>query len=190
MKKRKSTTILWCVVSFAVLLGAVAAIAGGMTGQTVTLVDTSVLTESSRQMLECARSGDFDALGEMLYGSPRLGTPCGNGDGPEDILWSAYLQSIQYHFPGTYTQSGDSLELDTQIDCLDLSAVLERMDVLTAESEDSRQTALRDAAARVLAEEAPTMRRDLKLTLVRADGGWQVVPTPQLQQLLSGFITE
>ena len=82
------------------------------------------------------------------------------------------------------------MELDTQIDCLDLAAVLERMNALTTDSGDSAEAALRDTAARVLAESAPTMHRELKLTLVRGERGWQVVPTPQLQQLLSGFLTE
>ena len=190
MKKSKNSTVLWFILSFVFLLGTVTAISVGLTGRAITLVDASVLEESSRQMLECARSGDFDALGEMLYGSPRLGTPCGDGNGAEDVLWNAYLRSIQYQFPGTYTQSGGSMELDTQIDCLDLAAVLERMNALTTDSGDSAEAALRDTAARVLAESAPTMHRELKLTLVRGERGWQVVPTPQLQQLLSGFLTE
>lgn len=190
MEKSKRAAILWCIVSGVVLLAIAAAVIGGLTGRTVTLIDVSVLTEPSRQMLECARSGDFNALGEMLYGSPRLGTPCGDGSGPEDLLWNAYLQSIRYRFPGTYAQSGETLELDARIECLDLAAVLERMDALAVASADSREAALCAAAAQVLAEDPPTMSRDMKLQLVRADGIWQVVPTPELQQLLSGFVTE
>lgn len=190
MRASKSTTGFWCAAALFVLLGIAAALTGGLTGRTEVLVDLSALTEPSQQTLECIRSGDFAGLEEMLYGAPRLGTPCGEGSGPEDLLWNAYLESIRYDFPGTYTRSGEVLELDAQIECLDLNAVMKRMNDLTITASDSREAALREAAARVLAEDPPTVSRELKLQLIRADGAWQVVPTTQLQQLLSGFITE
>lgn len=190
MKKFKPAAAAWCIVSAVLLLCAAAAIRLGLSGRTAMLVDVSVLTEPSRQVLECARSGDFGTLGSLLHGAPRLGAPCGDGSGPEDLLWNAYLQSICWSFPGTYSQAGEALELDAQIECLDLAAVLERMDELAVASGDSREAALCAAAAKVLAEEPPTMRRNMKLQLVRGEGAWQVVPTPALQQLLSGFVTE
>lgn len=190
MKKYNRTTILWCIVSVVILLCIAAAVLCGLTGRSAILVDESVLTEPARQVLECARSGDFEALGKMLYGAPRLGTPCGEGSGAEDLLWNAYLQSICYSFPGTYTQSEEVLELDVQITCLDLAAVLNRMDALELICTDSREAVLYDAAARILAEDPPSMGRDVKLQLLRAEGNWQVVPTVPLQLLLSGFVTQ
>lgn len=190
MKRSNRLTIAWCIVGVVALFCAVAAITIGLSGGTVTLIDVSVLMEPSQQILECARSGDFETLGELLYGSPRLGTPCADEGGPADLLWNAYLQSIRCSFPGTYSQAGEAMELDAQIECLDLAAVVERMDEIAVATEASREAALCNAAARVLAEEPPTMSRDVKLQLVLADGVWQVVPTPTLQQLLSGFVTE
>lgn len=190
MKTTNRATILWCIASVVILLCIAAAVLCGLTGRSATLVDGSILTEPARQVLECARSGDFEALGRMLYGAPRLDSPRGEGSGAEDLLWDAYLQSVCYHFPGTYTQSDEVLELDVQITCLDLAAVLDRMDSLELIRTDSREAVLYHAAAGILAEDPPSMRQDLKLQLVRAAEGWQVVPTVPLQRLLSGFVTQ
>ena len=54
----------------------------------------------------------------------------------------------------------------------------------------SREDALREAAAQVLSDTPPTMTRQLRLQLVRSGNGWQVVLNQPLQQLLSGFVTE
>lgn len=190
MEKHKFNSLLWCIVSLAAVFCIAAAIVDGFTGKTICLADPAVLTEPAEEALECAKTGDFTKLRRMLSGSPQLGKPFGEEGTAEDLLWKAYLESIQYRFPGTYTPSGEFLELDVQIDCLDLSAVTAKMGRPVLNPGQSREDALREAAAQVLSDTPPTMTRQLRLQLVRSESGWQVVLNQPLRQLLSGFVAE
>ena len=190
MEKSKFTSFLWCIISLAVVLSIAAVTIDGLSGNTVSLVNPSILAEAAERTLECAKTGDFSQLRKMLSGTPQLGTPCGNGDSAEDLLWKAYLDSIQYDFPGTYDQSEALIELDVQISCLDISSAVEKMGSPVLKPGQSRQEALRDAAALVLSDAPPTMTRAMKLQLTRSGNDWQVILNPPLQQLLSGFVSE
>lgn len=190
MEKHKFNSLLWCILSLAAVFCIAAAIVDGFTGKTICLADPAVLTEPAEEALECAKTGDFTKLRRMLSGSPQLGSPFSEEGTAEALLWKAYLESIQYRFPGTYTPSGEFLELDVQIDCLDLSAVTAKMGRPVLNPSQSREDALREAAAMVLSDAPPTMTRRMKLRLTRFGSGWQVVLNQPLQQLLSGFVAE
>lgn len=201
METRKDAAHFWFGLSAVVVLCTVVCLWFGLHGFMAVRVDPAVLTEPSGKVLECVRSGDYEALGEMLYGSPRLSSAPFDGGNAQGLIWAAYLDSIRYEFPGTFALADDVMELDVHIDCLDVSAVLDAvLDSAPNLSKENPQRypnqetlisdALRDAAVGILAENPQMTSREMKLQLIRADDGWQVVPTPELQQLLSGFVSE
>lgn len=190
MKKEKHVCSLWWVISLAVMLCTVAAILVGLSGKTFYLVDITALTSPAWQVLDCVQAGDFDALEDLLYTHPQLNGPSNAGDSPAEILWEAYLESLHFQLPETFSQNGETLELDVQVDCLDLNTVIAQMQVLAAEGRPSRNSSLNDIATQVLSSTLPLSQQKIKLQLMQDDGVWRVVLNDSLIELLSGFVTE
>lgn len=211
MKKTKRSVILWLIAGAVVCLCTLGAVVYGVNSTPAVLVDPAAVTEAAEQVLACARSGDYDALGQMLYGAPDLGTrPEQSGDA-ESLIWSAYLDSIQYQLSDECSASGSGVALNVRITCLDISAVTDSLQTIApellaqkAEEMDTEEEiydeehnyreafiseVLRSATAQVLAEQPRTMEREITLRLLRSNGHWQVVPTEELLQFLSGFVS-
>lgn len=200
MEAQRKPARLWTALSVILVLCTIFCIWYGMHSSVTVLLEPKVLAEASGEVLECIRSGDFETLSRLLSGTPRMHT-VPDDEGAKGLLWKAYLESIRYEFPGTYTPAGDAMELDVRIECMDLSAaldsVLERAPALAKEHPDQYPNqdtiisdAMRDAALEVLAAGPQTTNHEMTMQLVRADGRWQVVPTPELQQLMSGLIAQ
>lgn len=175
-------------------------------------VDPASVTEAAEQVMACASSGDYEALKGLLYGAPDLGTPPADEKSAEGQIWNAFHESIQYEFSEDCHILDSGVALDMHVTCLDLSAVTEALQkraprllaekartlddesLIYDEEHNYREAFLaevmEDAAARVLAEVPQTLEREIQLQFVRADGRWQVVPSGELMQFLSGFLSE
>lgn len=189
MKKTTRVGSRWWAVSLSLMLCTVAAVLAGLSGKNLCLVDISALKEPSCQILECFQRGDYQALGTLLYGQPRLEGP-GGEDMPADLLWDAYLQSLQFQFPGSFSQNREFMELDALVICLDLNAVVTQMQTRAAAPSHAGDSSLNDIAAQVLADTPPTMQRAIKLQLTQTNGTWQVMLNDPLIQLFSGFVAK
>lgn len=210
MEKTKRSVSLWLIAGVILSLCTLAAAVYGMNSSPAVLVDSTKLIETAEQTLECARSGDYVALGQMLYGTPNLGENLEKTDDAQSLIWYAFLDSIQYRFGEECYAAGSGVALDVQLRCLDISAVTASLQELAPElmvqiaeekgSEEEiydeqrnyRQSfideVLRIATVQVLAE-PPMMEQTLTLNFARSKAGWQVVPTQALLQLLSGYVS-
>lgn len=212
MEKTKRSVNLWLIAGVILSLCTLAAAVYGINNSTAVLVDSTVVIEAAEQTLECACSGDYDTLGQMLYGTPDLGACPEKSEDAESLIWYAFLDSIQYQVSEECYASGSGVALDVRVSCLDISAVTDSLQTIApdlmiqiAEEKGSEgeiydvernyresfiAEVLRSATAQVLAEQPQTMERELTLNLVRSNGGWQVVPTEALLHFLSGFVSE
>lgn len=209
MEKTKRSVILWSIAGAILSLCTLAAVIYGINSTPKVLVDSEALAASAEEVLECARSGDYDALSQLLYGTPDLGACPEKAENAESMIWYAFLDSIDYQVSQECYASGSGVALDIRIRCLDISAVTASLQAIapelllqTAQQEEDiydeqnnyRESFISDvlcaATAQVLAEEPQLLDRELTLTFTRSDGRWQVVPTESLLQLLSGYVSE
>lgn len=209
MEKTKRSVILWSIAGAILSLCTLAAVIYGINSTPKVLVDSEALAASAEQVLECARSGDYDALSQLLYGTPDLGACPEKAENAESMIWYAFLDSIDYQVSQECYASGSGVALDIRIRCLDISAVTASLQAIapelllqTAQQEEDiydeqnnyRESFISEvlcaATAQVLAEEPQLLDRELTLTFTRSDGRWQVVPTESLLQLLSGYVSE
>lgn len=209
MEKTKRSVILWSIAGAILSLCTLAAVIYGINSTPKVLVDSEALAASAEEVLECARSGDYDALSQLLYGTPDLGACPEKAENAESMIWYAFLDSIDYQVSQECYASGSGVALDVRIRCLDISAVTASLQAIapelllqTAQQEEDiydeqnnyRESFISEvlcaATAQVLAEEPQLLDRELTLTFTRSDGRWQVVPTESLLQLLSGYVSE
>lgn len=212
MKTRKRSTTLWAVTGAILGLCTLGTAVYGMHSSPVLALDTTAVVEAAEQTLNCAHSGDYEALSHMLYGAPNLGAAPEQAETAESAIWQAYLDSIDYQIDGACYAVEDALALDVDIQCLDISAVTASMKEIVPDllldgvknaedpntvyqtdgsyQEDFAAEVLYTAAKQVLKQKQPIKEQKLTLHFAHADGQWQVVPDQALQQFLSGYVTQ
>lgn len=165
-------------------------------------------TETLMQQL-C--QGEFDALGQYLYGSPELGL----GQEPEDavgkLLWDAWLESLSYEFDGQCYATENGLARDMRFSCLDVSAVFDSLGPIAQEifsarldstedqdlvydaqngyREDFIQSVIEEAVQRALAENAALQETSVSVQLAYDRGRWLVVADTNFLNTVFGGIT-
>lgn len=212
MEKWKQPATLWLLAGATLSLCVLILVAWGTHSSPAVLVNDAKVLEAAEQMLECARAGDFQALEDRMQGTPDLGAGPGEADSAQSLLWQAYLSSITYTLPERCHAQNGSIVAEISVSCLDLSAVTTAMETLAPEllaqavrEADSEETiydgengyreeflagVLREAATQALARERQRVEYTLSLSFAREGGRWQVVPTEELLQFLSGFVSE
>lgn len=212
MKKFKQPAILWGIAGIALSLLTIAMAVLGINSSPKVLMDSEVVIGAARQTLDCVRSGDYDTLGQMLYGAPKLGTLPEKGDSVESRILYTYLDSIEYTLAEECYPSGEGVALDARIQCMDISAVSDSLQAIVPDlmqqvaDEIGDENAIYDeqhnyqaafleevlgrALDQVLSEDPHTTQRELTLQFNRSDAGWQVVPDQAFVQLLSGSVSE
>lgn len=208
----KRTTLFWAAAGALLGLCTLLLLAVGLHSRPALRVDPASVTEAAEEMMACAAAGDYETLSGLLYGSPNLGTPPADGESAEGRIWKAFHDSLDYTFSEACCIGDSGVALDMHVTCLDLSAVTEKLQACAPGLLEQKAKALDDesliyddahnyqpaflsqvmqeAAAQVLGDQPQTLERELRLQFVRADGRWQVVPTGELLQLLSGFVSD
>lgn len=208
----KRATISWAAAGILVSLCTVVLLCCGLHSSPAILVDPADLTEAVQQVMTCAVSGDYDALGGLLYGSPDLGTVPEDDQSAQSLIWKAFHESIQYECSETCYLLDSQAALDLRVTCLDIAAVTDALQKSAPKLLMEKARALGDekavydeahnyradflaevmgeAAAQALASASQTMERELTLQFARVGDQWQIVPTEQLLQFLSGFVSE
>lgn len=203
----KRATVCWAAAAMVIGLLTLFLLGYGINSSPALRVNPADLTEAAEQVIGQIVSGDYETLSSLLYGAPNLGTP--PAEGPEAMIWKAFHDSIQYEIPENAYVLDAGAAMDLDVTCLDLSALTaslqqtapkqmaEKANALGDDSliydashnyrEDFLRAVMEEAAAQVLAGQPQTVEQVLTLQFVRADGRWQVVPTGELLQFLSGF---
>lgn len=211
MKITKQPVALWSMAGIILALLTLVTIVCGIHSSPKVLVDPQVITDAAGNTLECVRSGDYEALEQLLYGSPKLGDPLEKTDDAQSILLYAYLDSLEYHTADECYATGSGVALDVHITSLDISALSDALqqivpDLMQQTARGKEETEIYDgehnyqpafisevlttAVNQVLAGTPQMVERDITLELVRSGGSWQVVPTESFLQLLTGYVSE
>lgn len=200
MRKQKTQTAVWLLLSACFAGLVVAAIVLGLSGSVFVAVDTDALCQEAEEVLTCVHDGDFPALSGKLYGNPQLGSMDAEHDDLYHVLWTAYLSSIDYDFPGSYSTADDGIDLDITISCLDLSSVLDSVSKsapqLAQENPDRyfqngtpNPDVFSDAAVAAIEQNPQRMTRKMEIHFVQSEGEWKAVLNQGLLALLTGFIS-
>ena len=212
MKRIKRSVCLWTAAGIILGLLTLTVILVGINSAPAIVMDPQVLADAAAQTLDCVRTGDYDALGQMLYGAPNLGDSPKDTDDLENMILMTFLQSIRYRISPDCRASDSGISLDVQITCLDISALSESLQAIVPDlmnqiaNEKGDESlvydenhnyldsfldeVLRTAAQQALADEPQTMDTVLTLDLVQWSGRWQVVPTNAFVQLLCGYVSQ
>jgi len=210
MKKRVTTG--WAAVGAVLSLCALIAVVYGLNSEPRFQADPSKVVTAAEEVLNCARTGDWESLGKILYGDPSLGEAPNRDSSVQNMIWYSYLESLQYSISESPNVTEAGVSLNVTINCLDISAVMDSLketapatmarkasqtddeSLIYDESHNYRDTfvteVLRDATAQILQAEPQTTEREVTLQFVRSDGQWQAVPNDELLGLLTGFVSE
>ena len=209
MKRRTLTALAWMAAGILFSLSVFAVLIFGLKQPPRLLVDDAAVRSAAQNLMECVRSGDYEGAGQLLSGSPDLGQPP-RPDTPEGLLWQAYTGSIRYEYAPHCGCTGSQVTLEMTLQCLDISSVTDSLQQTAQALLEQRASQihdeslvydgdhnylesfltpiLMDAAAQALEEHGKPMERKLELVFTRQDGTWKIVPTQELQQLLSGYV--
>lgn len=194
MKNLKKPVILWGLAGLILSLCTLVITLVGLLSEPVVRVDTEAVVSAAEQTLDCARTGDFEALQKLLAGAPDLGPAPENTGDTKSILWQAYLESLEYQFSDQCHAEGDIITLDMQLTCLDIPAVIAKLQetvptILVENTTEGHEAVLLSATEDILSQ-PPMTERTVTLQLRNADGGWKVLANETFVQLLTGFVSE
>ena len=212
MNSLKRSVCLWAIAGIILALLTLVIILMGINSTPAIAMEPQVLVDAAAQTLDCVRTGDYDALGQMLYGAPNLGDSPKDTDDLESMILMTFLQSIRYQIIPDFRASDSGISLDVQITCMDIPALSSAMQEIVPDlmnqiaNEKGDESLVYDenhnyldsfltevlytAAQQILADDPQTMDTVLTLELVQSNGRWQVVPTNDFVQLLCGYVSQ
>ena len=164
--------------------------------------------QHAQNLMEAICRGDYDQAGQMLYGTPDLGVDREATDEVGQMIWKAFIESLEYEFVGDFYATDTGIARDVSISTLVISSVTETLgqrsqallehrvanarDIsqIYDENNDYREdfvmNVLYDAAYQSLQEDARYESRTITLNLVYRQGQWWVMPDTALLRVTSG----
>lgn len=162
----------------------------------------------SDAIMSALARGDFAKAEKLLYGTPDLGVDRKASDEVGELIWDAFVDSIEYEFTGDFYATDSGIARDVTITALELASVTENMGqrstallerrVANAEDvsqvydenneyrEDFVMNVLFDAVYQSLQEDARYVSQDVTLNLVYQQGKWWVMPDQEFLAVISG----
>ncbi len=191
MTRRKQTTILWTAAGLVLSLAVLLVVLSGLAGQ-LWITDAAGIPQAADSVMRCIQDGNWNELASFVVGEPELEPQTGEENTAENLIWDAYRQSIQWRCNDGYTVQGRQVIQQLTVSCLDISELTRSMKKILPEITDgtvnmTADHALIAAAEEVLRGDIPMMQKDIRLSFVRKNGQWEIVPDSGLLSLLSGF---
>ncbi len=189
MLQTKKSALPWLTLGLLLSLVVLLVVSTGLTGQ-VTVTDSDGIPAAADAVMNSIRSGDWQALDEMIAGSPGIAPETGEENSVEQMIWKAYQNSLQWTCADTFHPDGRYVTLDISVTCLDIHGVTDAIAEILEESaagENQRQLLLHSAAEQVLKSDPPVKTSQITLSFLREQRQWKLIPDRALQTLLSGF---
>lgn len=208
---RRIAAVFLMVLGILLLLSSLWIIKQAVSSHPVILRSPDAAVERADEMMSAVCEGDYDGVSALLYGSPNLGARPESSSPAADLLWEAFLDSLEYDFSGDCYVDDSGVAVDATIRYLDIPGVLEGLDSLVQgllnqrismaedtteiydEKNDYRQEMLTeilcDATAQALEGNCVYLEQTIQLHLVYKHGQWWVVPEDALLNVLSGGFT-
>lgn len=162
------------------------------------------------QLLDAVCEEDMQKASSLLYGTPGLGADRDPADAVGNLLWDAFIGSMEYEINGECYATDSGVALDVTITALDLNSVTAtlkdrsqvKLEARVAEAknaddvydengdyrEDFVMQVLYDSAVDALAQDAQQISKNVTLSLVFDDGQWWIMPEAGLLEAISGGI--
>jgi len=186
MTQTTKHTRLWLAAGLLLSLAVLLTVWSGLSGK-VLISDPEGIPEAADAVMACIHDGDWETLETMVSGNPGLMPASGDAGSVENLIWEAYLQSLQWTCAEGFSIQGACVTQSVRVTCLDIPGVVRDIRELLAEPAINDQILY--AVRQALETEPPVREHTLILTFLREKGQWQLVPDQALQALLSGFTT-
>lgn len=167
-------------------------------------------SERLSQTFDSICSGDYAAAEELIYGHPSLGVDREPEDEVSQLIWNAFVESLDYELVGECYATEDGLAQDVTFHSLDIASVtsnlrersrglLERwveeaedMTLIYDENHEYREelvmNALKQSVQQALIEDAQYQTDTITVSLIFRDGQWWVLSDDAFLEAISGRI--
>lgn len=212
MKEKTKKPLCWTAAGILLALLTVVFIVYGLSGAPVVAVSSAAAQEEAAQVMDTLIRGDRAALSGMLYGNPRLDPLPEDASSAERLIWERYLDSFNYHFEDAVTATDNGISIEMTLRCLDIPALMEVLKTTTPTLLNQKAQALGDesliydseqnyrpefldavlqeAVKTSLDAQPETREHRIILEFRRWNGQWKLVPSEEVQDLLTGFLAE
>ena len=208
--RRKIAAVFFSLLAAACMILAVFLALHFRNAEPVLLSAPRDAVQRAEAVMEALCSGDYAAAEKMLYGTPDLGAEQEPEEPMGQILWQAYVESLDYELVGACYPTDTGLAQDVKIISMEIPTAVEQLGsrarrllkekVEAAEDvtelydenneyrEDLVADILEEAARQALEEDVRYSYRIVPLQLVYAQDRWQVVADQAFLQAISGGI--
>lgn len=208
MRTRHKIAGLLTVLGIMLAVGAVGIVIWAIPSAPVMLKPPEEAACRAEALMNGVCSGDDQAVSDLLYGNPGLGSPPEDSGPAVDLLWEAFRESLEYTFLGDCYVSDSGVAIDVRVRSLDVPGVLEGLDsraqallnrrILAAENskeiydeennfrQDLVTEILQEAVRQSLEENRKMQEQTFSIHLIFDQGEWWVVPDAGLVNVLSG----
>lgn len=167
--------------------------------------------ECARGMMERISAGDYAGASAYLYGTPSLGTGIEGEDPLSELIWNAFVSSLECRSQGQCYATVSGVAQDFAVTSLDIPTLTQTLKayapavldarVETAEDmsqvydgnneyrQEFAQSVLQEAAQEVIGASTP-VQHTVTVHLVYEQNRWWVVPDEALLNAISGGILE
>ena len=155
---------------------------------------------------------DYAAASELIYGTPDLGADREPDDEVGELIWDAYMDSLDYSLVGDCYATDTGVAQKVKLSYLDITSVTDGLQTRSREllqqrvdqaqdveeiydeNNDYRQdfvdAVVMDAARQALSEDARYVETELTVELVCVQGRWWILSDSALMQAISGGIVQ
>ena len=211
MKTRRALSGLLSVLGLVLAIGTIWIVIWAVAAVPVMLMHPKSAVDRAQVLLDVVCDGDYETASEMLYGTPSLGNRPEDSSPAVDLIWAAFLDSLEYTLLGDCYATDSGVAMDVRIRSLDISGVVNGLDsraqtlmnqrIAAAENatniydknNDFRQEliteVLQEAVRQALAENKTYQEQTISLQLVYEQGQWWVMPETALLNVLAGSIS-
>lgn len=212
MKKKRVISNLLAALAVITAFASVYLITAAMGAPPIMVGHPVAAVQRAEALLSAACSGDYEAVSGMLHGTPELGVCPEEAGTAEKMLWSAFLDSMEFEILGDCYAGASGVAVDARIRTLDISGAVDglgdrarmllndRMETaenaseLYDENNDFRQEiiteVLQEAVTQSLEENKKYQDHTVVLNLVFEQGKWWILPNEDLLNILSGSISD
>lgn len=208
MKISKFFAVIFGLLGAAIAVGTVFLCLQSLNQEPV-LVKTPVsATAQVESMMRAVCKNDFAAASALIYGNPDLGAEQDYEDPVTNMIWDAFIDSIEYEMVGDCFATNSGVAQNIHVQYLDIAAATsalqirsrnlleqrineaEDMEDIYDENNEFRQDFLdavvEDAVKETVAKDATYLEADLTVNLAYTGGQWWVVADDALVGFLSG----
>ena len=208
MKRNRTFAVISGMLGILLAVGVVFAAFTAPQVQPKLLKVSDEAVELAGAMMEAACSGDYEEAGNRMLGKPNLGKIPEDASIAAQMIWDAFIDSLEYDFPDGCYASDRGLTMDVHIRSLDISSVtagvkkrvekLVNRRVEAAEDisevydeknnyrDDLVLSVLEEATSLALKKDARYVETIIPLQLTYEQGQWWVQPSQELLNVLSG----